>query len=43
MIISEPIKDIKIGDVDGKAYNGKKYEDIVIITSNSKGLVYLNN
>jgi hypothetical protein len=38
MIIAEPIKDIKIGDVDG---NG--YEDIVIITTNNKGIVYLND
>lgn len=37
MIIAEPIKDIKIGDVDG---NG--YEDIIIVTD-KKGLVYLNN
>lgn len=38
MIIAQPIKDIKIGDVDG---NG--YEDIFIITSNDKGIVYLND
>ena len=38
MIIAEPIKDIKIGDVDGN-----EYEDIFIITSNGKGIVYLNN
>ncbi|MCX6825442.1 MAG: VCBS repeat-containing protein [candidate division SR1 bacterium] len=38
MIIAEPIKEIKIGDVDG---NG--YEDIFIITNNNKGIVYLNN
>ena len=38
MIIAEPIKEIKIGDVDG---NG--YEDILIITNNNKGIVYLND
>lgn len=38
MIIAEPIKEIKIGDVDG---NG--YEDIFIITNNNKGIVYLND
>lgn len=38
MIIAQPIKEIKIGDVDG---NG--YEDIFIITNNNKGIVYLNN
>jgi hypothetical protein len=38
MIIAEPIKDIKIGDVDG---NG--YEDIFIITNNDKGRVYVND
>jgi hypothetical protein len=38
MIIAEPIKEIKIGDVDG---NG--YEDIFIITNNDKGIVYLND
>lgn len=37
MIIAEPIKDIKIGDVDGN-----EYEDIIIVTD-KKGLVYLNN
>jgi len=37
MIIAEPIKDIKIGDVDG---NGD--DDIFIITTNNKGVVYLN-
>lgn len=38
MIIAEPIKEIKIGDVDG---NG--FEDIFIITNNNKGIVYLND
>ncbi|MEI6775257.1 MAG: VCBS repeat-containing protein [bacterium] len=38
MIIAQPIKEIKIGDVDG---NG--YEDIFVITSNNKGIVYLND
>jgi hypothetical protein len=38
MIITEAIKDIKIGDVDG---NG--YEDILIVTTNNKGTVYLND
>ena len=38
MIIAEPIKDIKIGDVDG---NG--YDDIFVITTNNKGIVYLND
>jgi hypothetical protein len=36
MIIAEPIKEIHVGDVDGKEYNGKKYQDIVIITTNNK-------
>jgi hypothetical protein len=38
MIIAEPIKEIKIGDVDG---NG--YQDIFVITNNDKGIVYLND
>ncbi|MEI6672322.1 MAG: FG-GAP-like repeat-containing protein [bacterium] len=38
MIIAQPIKDIKIGDVDG---NG--YEDIFVITTDNKGIVYLND
>ncbi len=38
MLIAEPIKDVHIGDVDGNDYN-----DIIIITNNNKGLVYLNN
>lgn len=38
MIIAEPIKELKIGDVDG---NG--YEDIIVMTTNNKGIVYLNN
>ncbi|MEI8009089.1 MAG: hypothetical protein WCI00_07065 [bacterium] len=38
MIIAEPIKDIKIGDVDG---NG--YDDIFVTTTNNKGIVYLND
>jgi hypothetical protein len=38
MIIAQPIKEIKIGDVDG---NG--YEDIFIITNNNNGIVYLND
>lgn len=38
MIIAQPIKDIKIGDVDG---NG--YEDIFVITTDSKWIVYLND
>jgi hypothetical protein len=31
MIIAEPIKDIRIGDL-----NGNKYDDILIITTNKK-------
>ena len=38
MIISVPIKEITIGDVDG---NG--YDDIFITTSTDKGIVYLND
>lgn len=38
MIIAEPIKDIIIGDVDGN-----KYDDIMIMTTNKKGLAYLND
>lgn len=37
MIVAEPIKDIKIGDLDGN-----NYEDILIITNNNKGIAYLN-
>jgi len=38
MIIAEPIKDIRIGDLDGN-----KYDDILIITTNKKWLAYLND
>ena len=38
MIITEAIKEVHIGDVDG---NG--YEDIIIITRNNNGVVYLND
>jgi hypothetical protein len=38
MIIAEPIKEIKIGDV-----NNDQYDDIIILTTNNKGIVYTNN
>jgi hypothetical protein len=38
MIVAEPIKEIHVGDIDGN-----NYQDITIITTNNKGIVYLND
>ena len=38
MIITESIKEVHIGDVDGN-----NYDDIIIITKNNKWIVYLND